>query len=312
MISGGMVKSSRKRWRWLLALVVVLIATEFILRFGYGFCDAVLMRADPDYEYIAQPSQDRNRFGRHIKYNSYSMRSDEPDSNAVLILGCGDSVINGGSLADNDSLATAILSATLTEAWRRKVQVLNISAGSWGPDNCAAYLANTSLPRAAGLILFVSSHDAHDNMSFKQVVGVRKHFPSEQYASAIVELVDRYVVPRFVKRKTTSEEELGIDKGGDGFNTGFASLKRYADAHGIPMFIYLHAERSEIRAGQYNEQGQEIIRFAQVDSIPLIRDLDHGASSAELRDNIHPTEAGQRRIADAVFTAVAERLRPSP
>lgn len=289
-----------------------MLVVEIVLRVGYGFCDAVLMRVDPHYEYIAQPSQDRYRFGRQITYNSLSMRSEEPDSTAVVILGCGDSVINGGSLTDNDSLATTILSQRLTHGWGRRVQVLNISAGSWGPDNCAAYLANTELPRASALILFVSSHDAHDNMSFKKVVGVRKHFPAEQYRSAIVELVDRYVLPRFFKPKTTAAEELGIDKGEEGFNTGFAVLKRYADERGIPFIIYLHAERSEIKAGRYNAQGQEIIRFAEADSIPLIRDLEHGASPDELRDNIHPDEAGQRRIADAVFNAVAERLRPAP
>ncbi|HNR53629.1 MAG TPA: hypothetical protein PKJ19_00560, partial [Flavobacteriales bacterium] len=105
--------------------LVVLATTEIVLRYGFGFCDAVLMRADPHYEYIAQPMQDRHRFGRHIAYNSLSMRCEEPDTNAVIILGCGDSVINGGSLADQDSLATTILSARLSQEWGRKVQVLN-------------------------------------------------------------------------------------------------------------------------------------------------------------------------------------------
>lgn len=304
MMNGSM-GTSRLR-RWLLAVVLLVIATEVVLRVGFGFCDAVLMRADAHYEYIAQASQERNRFGHHIQYNSRSMRSTEPDSTAVVILGCGDSVINGGSLTDNDSLATTMLGQRLTEAWGRRVQVLNISAGSWGPDNCAAYLANTDLPRASALILFVNSHDAHDNMSFKNVVGVRKHFPAEQYASAIVELVDRYVLPRFVKPTAMVEDELGIDKGEEGFNTGFAALKAYANTRGIPMLMYLHAERSEIKAGRYNEQGEEIIRFAEVDSIPLIRDLDHGATVDELRDNIHPNEAGQRRIAEIMYTAIEQ------
>lgn len=293
--------------------LVLFATTEIVLRFGFGFGDAVLMRADPHYEYIAQPSQDRHRFGRHIAYNSLSMRSEEPDSNAVVLLGCGDSVINGGSLADNDSLATTILSARLSQVWGREVQVLNISAGSWGPDNCAAYLANTTLPKSAALLLVASSHDAHDNMSFKQVVGVRKHFPAKQYASAVVELIDRYVLPRFVKQPATTDEELGIDKGGEGFNPGFLALKRYADARGIPFFIYLHAERSEIKAGAYNGQGQEIIRFAREVGIPLVMDLDHGAREDELRDRIHPDDAGQRRMADILFQAITEDdLVPQP
>lgn len=284
-----------------------------VLRMGYGFCDAVLMRPDPNYEYIAQASQKRQRFGHHIMYNSLSMRSDEPDSSAVIILGCGDSVINGGSLTDNDSLATTVLGERLTRAWGRTVQVLNISAGSWGPDNCAAFLEHTTLPVPAALVLFTSSHDAHDNMSFKNVVGVRKHFPAEQYKSAIVELIDRYVLPRFVTPKTTAEDELGIDKGDTAFNAGFDALKRYADELGIPMVIFLHAERSEIKAGRYNDQGQEIIRFAEAEQIPLIRDLEHGASLEELRDNIHPDEAGQRRMADALhhwFSENDPRLGP--
>lgn len=298
-----------KRWRWLLLVGVLIATAELLLRVGFGFCDAVLMRTDPHYEYIAQPLQDRHRFGRHIVYNSYSMRSEEPDSTAVIVLGCGDSVINGGSLTDNDSLATTLLSTRLTQLLRRKVQVLNISAGSWGPDNCAAYLANTALPPAEALLLVVSSHDAHDNMSFKKVVGVRKHFPAEQYSSAIVELLDRYVLPRHITRKKTTDADLGIDKGEDGFNAGFDQLRKYAEDRGIPFVIYLHAERSEIRKGRYNAQGDEIIRYAEATGVPLIKDLEHGAETNELRDDIHPNEAGYRRMAALLSPVLMQQLR---
>ncbi|MGV3637347.1 MAG: SGNH/GDSL hydrolase family protein [Flavobacteriales bacterium] len=299
-----------RRWRWPLLTLAALLSAELVLRLGFGFCDAVLMRADPHYEYIAQPLQERHRFGRHIVYNSLSMRSEEPDSTAIIVLGCGDSVINGGSLTDNDSLATTLLTHRLTAAMGRKVQVLNIGAGSWGPDNCAAYLSRTQLPRSSALVLVVSSHDAHDNMSFKKVVGVRKHFPAEQYGSALHELIDRYLLPKVIKPKTSANEELGIDKGEEGFNTGFLALKRYAEARGIPFIIYLHAERSEIKAGRYNAQGQEILRFAAANGIRVIRDLEHGARVEELRDNIHPDDAGQRRIADIlepVLVALVQR-----
>lgn len=62
------------------------------------------------------------------------------DSSAFIVLGLGDSVINGGVLTDQDSLATTRLSELLSKLIRKKVQVLNVSAGSWGPDNCEAYL----------------------------------------------------------------------------------------------------------------------------------------------------------------------------
>ncbi|MCB0769381.1 MAG: hypothetical protein KDC00_03125 [Flavobacteriales bacterium] len=275
---------------------------EVLLRGLFGFCDTVLMRADPNYEYIAQPSQDRCRFGNRIVYNSLSMRSEEPDTSGILILGCGDSVINGGVLTDQDSLATEHLSHDLSAALGKRVQVLNLSAGSWGPDNCAAYLRSTPVPAFEALVLFTSSHDAHDNMSFKPVVGVNKSFPSEQYSSALVELWDRYLLPRISKEPVDADGQLGIDKGGDGFNPGFMGLKDYADRRGIPFIIFLHADMNEVVSGSYDPQGQEIIRFAEAHGIHLIKDLDHGVDRDMLRDKIHPNESGQWKIASIVLS----------
>ena len=53
-----------------------LFAGEIYLRKCWGFCDAILMQADPDFEYIAQPDQQRCRFKKHIRYNKYSQRSE--------------------------------------------------------------------------------------------------------------------------------------------------------------------------------------------------------------------------------------------
>ncbi|HRH69336.1 MAG TPA: hypothetical protein PLB89_07515 [Flavobacteriales bacterium] len=304
----GTDRTSRlRRWRWPIGILAFLVLAEIFLRTYYGFCDAVLLREDPHYEYIAEPSQDRWRFRHHIRYNSLSMRSEEPDSAAVVLLGCGDSVINGGVLTDQDSLATTLLSDRLSETFKRKVQVLNISAGSWGPDNCTAYLEHTTVPTAKAIVLFVSSHDAHDNMSFKKVVGVKAGFPKEQYRSAIVELVDRYLLPKIWKRNTGLDSDLGIDKHEEAFNPGFTGMKEYAETRGIPFVIFLHAEASEIRSGVYNAQGQEIIRFAREYGIPLVMDLDHGVGTDLLRDKIHPDEGGQRKMAEILFRDIMQR-----
>lgn len=294
-----------KRWsiwsRLLLLVIALFLITEVFLRSYLGFCDAVLMRADPHYEYIPQPNQDRCRYGHHIQYNSLSMRSEEPDSSAVLILGCGDSVINGGMMTDQDSLATTILSDRLSKTLGRKVQFLNIAAGSWGPDNCVAYLQHTPLPKPQAIVLFASSHDAHDNMVFSGVVGRMKHFPDEQYPLAVLELVDRYLLPKLLRPKKDADEELGISKGGHGFNPGFDGIVRYAEARGIPLVLYMHAERSEIKVGNYNAQGQAILAFAEQAGLHVLKDLDHHVSVDELRDNIHPTDRGQRTIATNIL-----------
>ena len=118
---------------WGGGILLIICSLEAVLRYRFGFCDAPLSIESDRYEYIFAPNQNRHRFGNHIIYNSYSQRSQEPDSNKTIVLGLGDSVINGGVQTDHGDLATTIAS-------NDTLQILNISAGSWGPDNCAAYL----------------------------------------------------------------------------------------------------------------------------------------------------------------------------
>jgi hypothetical protein len=291
----------------LIIVVIGIVAVEIFLRNFYGFCDTVLTQEDPDYEYIAQPSQNRYRFRHHVSYNSLSMRSEEVDTSASIILGFGDSVINGGVQTEQDSLATTILSEELSETAGRKVQFLNISTGSWGPDNCFAYVKKHGNFGAQNMYLFVSSHDAYDNMNFEKIVGVNESFPSKQYKSAIAELLIRYLLPRLGIFQGGSDG-LGIDKKNESstFNPGFDSILSYSKENNIPLTLYLHAELSELEAKSYNDQGQEIIHFAEANNIRLIKDLDLGLQSSEFRDDIHINSLGQRKLAARVLKNLEE------
>lgn len=177
------------------------IITEIILRNLFGFCHSPLYMESDKYEYICKPNQNLYRFGNHVIYNSYSQRSDEPDSSKLIILGLGDSVINGGVQTDNKDLATSIISE------EENIQMLNISAGSWGPDNCYAYLKENGLFNAKAIILVVSSHDAYDDMDFQPVVGVHKSYPAKQYSLAWIELFDRYLIPKLLKIRIADPDE---------------------------------------------------------------------------------------------------------
>lgn len=273
-------------------VIIVLLSGEIYLRKSPSFCDTVLVQSDPDFEYIAQPNQKRYRFKKHILYNNYSQRSESVDSAAFIVLGLGDSVINGGVLTDQDSLATSRLSESLSSLMQKKVQVLNISAGSWGPDNCEAYLKRYGTFNAKGVFLICSSHDAHDNINHQQVVDVHPSFPSHQYCSAYWELIDRYLLPRLFKQEEPSE----ISKDERVFNPGFQALSdRFRKAH-IPFFIWLHPDRVEIEKGEYNSEGKEIINFCLKDSIPLIQGLCY-MDRYDYRDNIHLNELGQKKMA---------------
>ena len=109
-----------------LLLLLAFVVGELVLRYVFGFCDALLYRQSDKYEYIAQPNQNRHRFGAYIHYNSFSQRNGEPDSTKVRVLGLGDSVLFGGTWMDQDSLASTLFSD------ETGTQMLNISSGSWG------------------------------------------------------------------------------------------------------------------------------------------------------------------------------------
>ena len=272
------------------------------MRWMWGLANAPLYDESGAYEYMAKPNQDGYRFGNHYHYNSFSQRSEEPDSTKTIVLGLGDSVIFGGVLTDQDSLATSLFSA------ETGMQMLNISAGSWGPDNCAAYLKEKGLFEAKGMFLLVSSHDAYDNMDFQKVVGVHPSYPDKQYLTAWGELICRYIYPRTIGKMIGGGKLLdpdakvlngiGIHKNGKEFNSGFAQLKTMADSANIKLIVCLHPDQEELTVKRYNGQGQEIIKWCETNSVQLIKELDEGITKEMYRDGIHTNAKGQRFEAD--------------
>lgn len=291
-----------------ISICFILIALlEFTLRFVFGFCDAVLYQSSPAYEYIAQPNQHRYRFFSHIDYNSYSQRSEEPDSTKTIVLGLGDSVILGGTMLDQDSVATTLFSK------ETGMQMLNISSGSWGPDNCAAYLKEKGTFGAKAMVLVCSSHDAFDVMSHVPVVGIYPNYPDKQYKLAIWEVIDRYLMPRIkvyfrgkqlldpdaqVVEKVKSDE--GVANKALNFDPGFDQLLQISEGKHIPFFIYLHPEVGEVMSRKYKEGGLMIMEWAKTHHIKLIDGLNEGVTVDMYRDVIHLNEKGQRNLANSL------------
>jgi len=289
-------KSKFKFLFWITLSAIILL--ELFLRFGLGFCDAVLMVEDNNFEYIAQPDQSRIRFGNHIIYNSESMRSPAIDVNATKILGFGDSILNGGSRTDQEELATTLLSNYLSDLTKSPLQFLNISAGSWGPDNAFAYLKNNGDFKASKIYLVVSSHDAADHMDFVPVVGINPSFPEKQYAMALMELWDRYIITKLWASQAIPEENSARN---NQLNSGFASFHDYTSSHDIPFTVVLHAELSELRNKTYNDKGQRIIEFTAKHGITLLRDLGNGLKEEHFKDNIHLNKKGQAFLAELIL-----------
>ena len=283
-------------------IFIIAILGEFYLRYFQGFCATSLYIESEKYEYIAAPNQDGKRFGNHFHYNSFSQRSEEPDSTKIIILGLGDSVLFGGLQSDQNSIATSIFTNE-----EKKYQMLNISSGSWGPDNCAAYLKEKGFFNAKKMFLVVSSHDAYDNMNFSPVVGVHKSYPNRQYTLAWAEIIDRYLKPKvlnyFIHKNDLDPDQkvlngIEIHKNGKILNSGFDELKSMSDSLSIPLIVYLHADKLEFMKKKYNGQGQEIINWAEKNNVKLIKELDYIFDKTDYRDGIHLSNKGQRKLAN--------------
>lgn len=284
----------KKKWSKRIAagLCIVfglIILTEILLRCIWGFGTMPLYVKSDKYEYMFAPNQEMVRFGNYFFTNSYCQRSEEPDSTRSIVLGLGDSVINGGSPTDNDSLATSIISR------ETDFQMLNISAGAWSTENCAAYIKEWGTFNAKAIFALVSSGNACEVMDFAPTVGVHKSFPDEQYCCAISEVINRYLIPRLNNLVHNQKQTSQIKK--KKFSKGWDELKSIADNAGIPMIIILHANIYEFREKEYNYQGGLIEKWAAKNNIRLVKDITY-LREENYRDKIHINSSGQRVIAE--------------
>ncbi|MFC4700844.1 hypothetical protein ACFO4O_11790 [Glaciecola siphonariae] len=281
-------------------VTITLFLIEFIL-YTIGFKQSPLYKASNEYEYIYKENQSMNRFGNQILVNEYSMRSkplvNEADEFRILLL--GDSVVNGGNLTTHSALATSLLEKNLQNNYGDSYRVLNASAGSWGPDNAAAYYKEFNNLKESAVVVIFSSHDAGDQMTKKPIVDIHPSYPGKQYPLAIFELIDRYIVPRALRLFKRNNTKLAVDeeKIEAALNPGWESILKLTQQMDTPLHIYLHADIHELSAGEYNEQGQKIIEFARKNKIPITFDLGNGLSEIHYRDSIHYNDEGQKLMA---------------
>lgn len=314
-------KSGRlRRWavRLLFVTVVLLVGAELVARFYLGLGTPPLSMSDPEIEYLYQPSQDLKRFGNHVKYNAYSMRSDDftekksnPDEYRIMLL--GDSVVNGGALTDQADLASELLIKSLGAAMSRPVTVGNISSGSWGPANLLAYVEKYGFFDADLVVLVLSSHDAADTPTFEPIVGVSSSYPDRTPILALEEAVTRYL-PRYLPSFGSGEsgDLMGDPEVEDAAIEDLDALLQAIKTKGIPVVLLQHNEMSEMQ-GQILPGKQLIADAAKRADVTVMDMAQHFAKAIEegqslYRDNIHPNANGQRVMAKAIEEAVRDFL----
>jgi len=293
------VKPRVRFFRIFLIAFCIVFAAELILRFGFGFGDPPLFYASDKYEYFYQPHQKVLTFHNRLITNEFGMRSG-PAEGEVVILKIGDSVIHGGVQTDHDSLASTKLEKKLRAQFERQITVLNISAGSWGVDNAAAFLEKHGDFGAKIVVMVFSSHDLRDNMSFDPCVGIHPSFPESSTNLALVDFVSRYAWPKiFPPAKTTVPQPVN-----PAWNYFFDRIRKQ-DWH---FLFVLHPDINEIAAGTYNEDGQQLLKMLAENDIAVIRELESGAKASMYRDEVHFNDAGQNQLVTEIYPWLTDRV----
>jgi hypothetical protein len=276
-------------------ILMILVSGELIGRY-YGLTSFPVFISDPDFEYILAPNQNRFIYRKHFITNKYSQRSEPISENDTIVgLLIGDSVIFGGNSIDQDDIATSILETSLTSRMKRRVRVLNISSKSWGPDNGAAYIKKFGLFGSKKIILVVSSHDAHDSMTFKRIVGVQPSHPDRNSISAWPKILDKGLPIVFGKlvKKSSEIDTSGLSQSAQ-FNPGFDYFNNLSKESKASLVVYLHKTTNEIKKQRLESGGEEIRSYCKMNNIKLI---EANEQLNMYSDYIHFNERGHKFLA---------------
>lgn len=90
------------------------------------------------------------------------------------------------------------------------------------------------------------------------------------------------------------------------FNGGFDSLKILAEQNNIPFYIYLHPDKKEFTAHSYNQQGLEIITWANKNNVPIYLGINYEKETG-YRDGIHINKEGQKLLSKVMKEILTEQ-----
>lgn len=293
-------------------IAISVLVGELIAKYGLGLGDPPLSMPDERLDYIFAPNQSCIRFGNTIIYNNASMRCNFeviPEFNGMRIFLVGDSVVNGGVLTDHHDLATTILQEQVDPS-KSKIQVCNVSAGSWGPGNYAAYFRRHSdLVRPGDiLVLEVNSHDLWEDDPEKSGgsnVGKDISLPDHKPWCALWDGFHRYFMPRLrryakIKQVNTKVDVPKWEMDSENESAKY-NLMKLDEVYSLPWArrcLLIHRSRKETANNEETIGETKFREYAVSRGIDLIYlELD---SKVDYRDQIHLSESGQRKMAEKV------------
>jgi len=294
----------KKRYKYSFVLVVLLVLTEIGLRLFMDIGEKPLYEQNDQFEYALKANQDLTRFHHHYQTNALGMRSkpiNPKDKKRVLLF--GDSVLNGGTDMDQEETIPYILEKALEAYFKDSIGVYAASAGSWGVENAYRFL-ETKIDFEFDMICLVfSSHDYHDNMHHRPVVGIQPAWPSEQPTFAITDLFFNGIWPKI--NTALGRNNYDYLEGFDDSNPspGFNLFNAYAQANNIPIFVYIHPEQKELEINDFNWKGKTLIENLDQNNILNLNGLKTEVLDGYI-DNVHVNNKGHLLIATAILNYI--------
>ena len=207
-------------------------------------------------------------------------------------------------MTDHKDLATTILSE------RMGIQVCNVSAGSWGPGNYAAYFRKfRSLVTSDDiLVLEVNSHDLWEDdpaMTKGAKVGKDVALPNRKPICALTDGFGWYFVPMVRKMigKTVVNTKVDVPKWQSDSANELAryNLHMLDEVYGLPWkrkYMLIHRSKKEMAFNKITSGELAFREYAKKNDIAII---EHKLSASDYRDAIHLSVSGQHKLADAIW-----------
>ena len=299
-------------------IALIAAAVIFVLVFGseiglrmLGFGHPLIYKASvAGYEFAA--GQTSTRLGKISHINALGVRGLDttplPSQGIVRILSLGDSVSNGGTQINDSQTYPADLQRILGP----HSEVLNASVGGWATENERAWLQEHGTLGASTIILEVNEKDLDQPFAPSSTLDANPSFPSHYPATAIGELLGRYIAPKLGLSKPAADPgstPTGINPAAevDVLTTVADIAKISATNHAKFVIMYWDAHYGAPPL-QTVATREKLFAWANASDIIVVRPNLSALPNwkAYFRDPMHPNAAANRIIADQLARALSK------
>jgi GDSL-like Lipase/Acylhydrolase family len=294
--------------------IASLSAIEIILRL-FGFGNPALLQANTEAGYIFAPNQTVYRFGNRLEYNQFSQRSEpivaKKPEGTLRILMTGDSVLNGNNTTDQKETISELFEARLLGI-KKRVEVLNASAGSWGIGNQLGYIRKFGTFESDAVILQIGTHDLVQPTSSSSRVGNDPLMPNRAPLLAIQEVFERHIIPQFSSFSVSDSSATGVPVPEEvRFRKNMQKLEEIATlvrAKNIQLFVLYTCDRADLLPVPNQPKFKslffdrlKILKIGVIDTHAAWSKFQPKRVESYFRDGVHPTATAYESIADLTF-----------